>query len=437
VNGDGFDDVVVGDVGPTLAGVGRVWLFMGSASGVVTTPATTLEGIVTTDHFGYALASLGDGDGDGYDDLVVSTEGTGTVAVYPGSADGLLDTASVEITKEYSGEGLSVGDVNGDTLPDLVVASPARNQGEYDLYLGTPTGLSDTSACTTASPGLYLDNPFVTRAGDLNGDGLGDFVVGDETGHGGTAVPYVFLGAVGGPSTTPAATLAVYRFGNSGDSVGAAGDVDGDGYDDLVLVSASETGDSLDLYRGDALGLETTPSWSLAWSGGSDGLMIAPAGDLDHDGLDDVLIGDAEAGAGEVYVLHGAADGLASPLTLAAPDAPSMFGRGLGAGDVDGDGWNDVLVGARSSDDYTGRVYVFGGSADGLSTTPSQVLTGESHTDFFGSALAITDARPWTRERTRGRTLRASPAVPAVEPRAAGVRFRLAPSWCSRRCSSG
>jgi hypothetical protein len=215
VNGDGYDDIVVGayqnDDGGSDAG--KAYVYLGSASGLSATAPWIVTGEAGDDYFGYAVASAGDVNGDGYDDVIVGAHGNndggndiGKAYVYLGSASGLSTTASWtatgEVAYDYFGSFVaSVGDVNGDGYDDVIVSA---NGGD--------------------------DGSFVASVGDVNGDGYDDVIVsangGDDAGK-----AYVYLGSASGLSTTASWTATgEAAYDHFGKSVASAGDVNGDGF---------------------------------------------------------------------------------------------------------------------------------------------------------------------------------------------------------------
>jgi hypothetical protein len=224
---------------------------------------------VVVDYFGSSVASTGDVNGDGYDDVIVGAHynddgggSAGKAYVYSGSASGLSTTDSWTETGEaaydYYGKSVaSTGDVNGDGYDDIIVGAHynddgGNNAGKAYLYPGSASGLSTTVSWTVTgeAAGDYL-GASVASAGDVNGDGYGDVIVsahGSNDGSNDAGKAYVYLGSASGLSTTiswaETGEVAVDYFGTS---VASAGDVDGDRYDDVIVSSHGNNDDSNDM----------------------------------------------------------------------------------------------------------------------------------------------------------------------------------------------
>jgi len=401
VNGDGYDDVMVG--APYYDGsgvnVGRAYVFYGSASGPSLTAAWTADGEGSYHAFG-ATAPAGDVNADGYADILVSaynygpgtTLSTGKAYLYLGSPSGPSATAdwtaTGAATSDYLGSSVAgAGDVNGDGYDDIAVGAPfygGVNTGRAYVYLGSASGPSSAADWTYTGGSYAGAGTGVAGAGDVNGDGYDDLLVG--SGYDGIGPPCctgradLFYGSASGLSTTPAWTGTGEATSNYyGLSVASAGDVNGDGYGD-ILVGASNYASvgRVYVYYGSATGPATTASWTSTGvaSGDALGVAIARAGDVDADGYDEVILGlqgydpSSLTDAGAAWVYYGSASGLGStPWTVEGSATGSHLGASVaGAGDVNGDGLDDVIVGEDQryylpSPD-PGAAYVFLGSGD-------------------------------------------------------------------------
>ena len=406
VNGDGYADVIVGaPFASTTFGIAHVYL--GSSAGLALSPAVTLTapGGQYSD-FGSSVASAGDVNGDGYGDVIVGANGdAGGVYVYLGSATGLASTPAVTLINpdgvlgEVGGSVASAGDVNGDGYADVIVGAEMANalDGRAYVYLGSATGVASTPAVTLNGPvgaaGYFGES--VASAGDVNGDGYDDVIVGAGVSDSFDGGAYLYLGSATGLAGTPAVTLSGPDAGGYfGVSVACAGDVNGDGYADVIVGAnfVSNHDGRAYVYLGSASGLTSSPATTLIPPlGGDFGQDVASAGDVNGDGYADVIVGASVSSLAYVY-LGGALGLAASPaLTLTDPvvntdGTVNDFGlSSVSAGDVNGDGYADVLVGSSGSD----RTYVYLGSASGLASAPGYIVSNPGTAgDGFGAFLA-------------------------------------------------
>jgi len=393
VNGDGYNDVVVGAPGydNDENNEGRAFVYPGSASGLSTTADWTPESDQIWGRFGLSVSSAGDLNGDGFDDVIVGAQyydngqiHEGRAFVYYGSAFGLSATAdwtaeSDQMEANFGCSVSSAGDVNGDGYGDVIVGAenywnhyyPFQTQdGRAFVFHGSPSGLSTTADWTAESD--QMDAEFggsVSSAGDVNGDGYDDVIVGAHwysNGQPSEGRAFVFHGSPSGLSTTADWMAESDQMdAKFGGSVSSAGDVNGDGYDD-VIVGAYYSYNRHDdkgrafVYHGSPSGLSTTADWTaesdqesarFAWS-------VASAGDVNGDGYDDVIVGakrydNGQNDEGRAFVYHGSGSGLSATAdwTAESDQEDAYFGRSVSsAGDVNGDGADDVIVGASGYD---------------------------------------------------------------------------------------
>ncbi len=359
--------------------------------------------------FGHSAATAGDVNGDGYDDVIVGAceydngeTDEGRAYVYHGTAAGLATdpawTAESNQAGADFGESVAMaGDVNGDGYDDVIVGAYAYDNGKTDegrgyVYHGSATGLAAAPAWT-ATGDNHSFGRCVATAGDVNGDGYSDVIVGGGYSTGPSRA-YVYHGSVAGLAATPAWTAedAEYDFGRS---VATAGDVNRDGFWDVIVGAW----DHAYVYHGSPQGLAATPAWIAEadppYPSPAFGYSVAAAGDVNGDGYSDVIVGAPEQGfRGAAHVYHGSAAGLAAaPAWIAWSNQDyAHFGNCVAtAGDVNGDGYSDVIVGANRYDNGEtgeGRAYVYHGSATGLATAPAWTAESNQAVADFGISVA-------------------------------------------------
>jgi hypothetical protein len=408
-------------------------------SGVVdcSTPAWTSSGDDQSGAwFGYSLRSAGDVNGDGYDDVIVGSvfydtpnESAGKAYLFLGGPAGLpltADWTSIGDDKidAYYGSSVSgAGDVNNDGFDDVIIGAHYQDTtsksavGKAFLYLGGATGLSATPAWTSHGDerGGALFGSSVASAGDVDQDGFDDVIIGAA--HDGASGiwagrAYVYLGDPTGLALTPVWTSAGDDFHNSqfGGSVASAGDVNGDTFDDVIVGAHRALGSSTlrvgkaFVYTGGPAGPSTAASWTSIGDdedGAEFGWSVDSAGDVDGDTFDDVIIGarrgdGTQLDAGKAYLFRGSTSGLlATPAWTTSGDdqEEALVGHSLAsAGDVNMDGYGDVVIGAYSQDTTrprAGKVFVYIGGPGGLSLTPFWSTTGDEHGCWsFGHTVA-------------------------------------------------
>jgi hypothetical protein len=427
VNGDGYSDVIVGAIyyDNGEADEGRAFLYQGSPSGLSATPAWAAEVNQAGADLGISVSTAGDVNGDGYSDVIAGSyyydngeTDEGRAFVYYGAPSGLSASSSwaAEGNQAEAKWGYSVstaGDVNGDGYSDVIVGAQVYDNGETDegrafVYHGSASGLS-TSADWTAE-GDQTGAEFgcsVSTAGDVNGDGFSDVVVGApeyDNGQVDEGAAFVYHGSASGLSPSAIWTAESDQVDVSfGHSVSTAGDVDGDGFSD-VIVGAFACGRAF-VYHGSASGLSPSPKWT--GEGGQVtsyfGWSVSTAGDVNGDGFSDVIVGahyhdNNETDEGAAFVYHGSASGLSpsSSWTAEGGQEAAHFGWSVStAGDVNGDGFSDVIVGAFYHDNgesEEGRAFVYHGSASGLSTSADWIAEGnQTYAEFGGSVSAAGD----------------------------------------------
>lgn len=497
VNGDGADDIIIGapayvDVisisGGTfnLVSVGAAFVYYGSGGGPSTTPSEVLQGTsVVGALFGFSVSTAGDINGDGFDDVAIGAPGdrvsltiaglpvsaaVGSVYIYYGSSfDGNVNTepvvsVNVHLTQPDFGllpalpvnplYGFSVsnaGDVNGDGYGDIVVGSPAYLNltgltigGRVDVFHGSLAGLVTTPA-RTITGGLVggLFGFSVSNAGRVNSDGFDDIIVGAPASISLLALgsAYIFHGSGAGITATSTAgansTLQAPGLLNRtlfGYSVSNAGDVNGDGLGDVIIGEPLSLEQTLSLqlvavgkahiFYGSNTGVVTAGRTELTSPRRPNllglvqgnllyGFSVSAVGDVNCDGLSDVIVGEpggtaislgtgvlglvsANALSGRAYVYYGknSSGPLNSPSwqvqETAALSAANLLGASVSfAGDVNADGSADLLIGAPNGTlNFNGSLISIIGNALGIITSNS---IGSAYSHFGCLANADLD----------------------------------------------
>ncbi len=365
VDGDGFDDVIVGasfdDNNGVDSGSARV---ISGSTGVV---LYTFYGDSGGDRFGVSVSGAGDVNGDGFDDLIVGAflddnngADSGSARVFSGADGAILYTFNGDSAGDLFGGSVGdAGDVNRDGFGDLIVGANrdgnnGPNAGSARVFSGATGAILYTFNGDSAND---LFGVSVSGAGDVNGDGFDDLIVGatgDDNNGTNSGSARVLSGATGAILYTFNGDSANDFFGVS---VSGAGDVNADGFDDLIAgayfddnngadsgsarVFSGKTGAILHMFNGDS-------------AGDRFGFSVSRAGDVDGDGFDDLIVGapyddNNGSNSGGARVLSGRTGVILH--TFNGDAANDNFGwSASGAGDLNGDGFDDLIVGAPLND---------------------------------------------------------------------------------------
>ena len=346
----------MGDVGSKHAGDGRVIYGAGRSIG------------------------MGDVDGDGLEDIGFGApygNPQGIFVVYgPAASDSDLADAEVQFTTSssiYAGHGCAIGDISGDGIADLLVGAYYTNEGggpasgagyiKYGPVSGEYSLTDDADVVLIGSGASSYTGRWLRAGGDHNGDGIGDLMI---------AAPYASTGAPSGGTVymvygPPAAEVdlgsadGTYYSSSASSYLGenrtfAQGDIDGDGMAEAIVGSTSYSGSTgfMTVTYGPAAGDVDVTGTDIVIQGDSRSMAFGSgpsAADLDDDGQGELLVGAyaSSGGAGNAYLFWSPAAG-----TYVASDADATFagdsgdaaGMNSGMGDLNGDGWTDLAIGA-------------------------------------------------------------------------------------------
>ncbi|WP_442940157.1 beta strand repeat-containing protein [Nostoc sp.] len=431
INDDGIDDLIIGAYNASPNGIafsGQSYVVFGSKgdfdaqfnlSDLNGTNGFAINGINSSDGSGFSVSSAGDINGDGIDDLII--------AAIDASANGI--------------------NISGQSY--VVFGSKGDFDAQFNLSdLNGTNGFAINGAYTRT-----FTNISVSSAGDINGDGIDDLIIGTPgvslNGSYASGQSYVVFGKKGSfdaqfnlsdlNGTNGFAINGINSGDNSGFSVSSAGDINGDGIDDLIIGTPGASPNGI-TYSGQSyvvfgskggfdaqLNLSTlngSNGFAINGINAYDGLgeSVSSAGDINSDGIDDLIIGARSAypngginGSGQSYVVFGSKGGFDAQLNLSTLNGTNGFainginaydylGGGFGAGDINSDGIDDLVIGSRSASldgiAYSEQNYVVFGSKGGfdaqlnLSTlygTNGFVINGINAYNFLGGGRSAGD----------------------------------------------
>jgi len=489
-NGDGLDDLIIGAFGAdpnNINAAGESYVLYGSKAGFPAniTPANLngnngfiINGIDANGFSGGAVSSAGDLNGDGLDDIAIGAFGAtangknnaGKTYILFGSKTpfpvrfNLSDLNGnngfvLNGVNEFDYLGLAVsklGDINGDSLDDLLVNAPGplnssagKNYIIYGRKGGFPASLNASDI--NGTNGFVINETdgnsgsSVSGVGDINGDGMADLIVGTDGANPDSNIPgksYVVFGSRTGFSPVLNRAELNGKNGfviegieiNTSTVVSGAGDINGDGADDLI-VGISQANANNNIAAGKTyiiFGSKTQfPAvFNLSQINGNNGFIlngiepdersgisVSAVGDINGDGFDDLTIGASGASvgsnnaAGRTYILFGTNQGFAANINYADLNgnngfflngvaADDLSGTSVsGAGDINGDGLDDVIIGSPGSlfNNAPGKSFVvFGNTAFGAiyrpTSTPADlqlIKTSSSTTPYIGDLVTF------------------------------------------------
>jgi hypothetical protein len=378
-------------------------------------------------NYSYSVSPAGDVNGDGYADILMSAfisefgvSKGGKVFLFYGTGSGITSApvwsgANAQDASNFGEAIANAGDINGDGFADIIVGAPRHSNGEENegavfVYYGSPSGLAKQPSWT--AEGQQANAFFgtsVAGGGDVNKDGYADVVVGAhffDNGETNEGRVFVYLGSANGLAKDPVWTAESNQVGaNFGKSVAILGDVNKDGYSDVLVGAPNfDNGQNNEgrafLYFGSNMGLTQSPAWT-GESNQADanfGNSVAFAGDINGDTFSDILIGanrfdEGQSNVGKIFVYVGSSGGMSI-----YPDwsyTGNIMDGNMGisvapAGDINGDGFGEIIVGSFGANQQAARgiAYVFSGSAKGMTNQVTQIAVQNNPQALVGQSVS-------------------------------------------------
>jgi len=348
-------------------------------------------------YFGNPVTSAGDVNGDGYSDVMVSASnynfGVGRVYIYFGGPlmDNIADVILTGQTANSFGYSISTaGDVNGDGFSDVIIGAPDISMSTfvtraYIFYGGS--SMNNVPDVIILNNNTMVFSLSVSTAGDVNGDGFSDVIVSSSI----EGLAYIYFG---GSTMNNIADVVLMDKGNInfGRPVATAGDVNGDGFSDVIVGEYIFFGGApMDNIADVILPIQTFSNHSDLNNLGNGNSSISSAGDVNGDGYSDIITGDFRYNItfGRAYIYFGGSPmNNTVDLILNSEGANTYFGNSVSsAGDINGDGFSDVIVGCNNYNNRKGKVYIYFGDSN-MNNISDLIYNGEEINSDFGACVS-------------------------------------------------
>ena len=357
----------------------------------------SLNGDSISNNYGYSVSSAGDVNGDGFSDIIVGYninnypyEQWRALIFYGGlEVDNIADITLTGNIRSFIFSVSTAGDVTGDGFSDVIVGT--LDKMVYVFYGGISMDTTYDFSFFVNNNALEYQYYSVSTAGDVNGDGYSDVFIGLGSWNGsifsGPGELYIFYGGIVLDNIVDVNIDVNYL---KEISVSTAGDINGDGFSD-VIAGSSSTNKAYIYYGSEAMDfiadvMLTGEPLGFGWT-------VSTAGDVNGDGYSDVIVGASyrfsnnDIGKGYIF-LGGATMNNVVDIILNGGEEDYLFSYSVStAGDINDDGFSDIIIGAYGYNSRTGRSYIYYGGSP-MDNTVDAIFTGQSENCDFGKSVS-------------------------------------------------
>lgn len=397
VNNDGYDDVIIGAYRYNNY-TGRSYIFYGSTN-MDSIADVIMEGKEEWDVYSRSLSGAGDVNNDGFDDILVgapyTNSGEGTSYLYYGGAvvDSIPDVIFKGGVKDFGRSLSKAGDLNADGFDDIIISVNVSDSGSCYIYFGDVNmdSIPDKKLIAEGEDNLFGNS--VSTAGDMNNDGFDDLIIGARGYNNYEGRSYIYLGG-----QEPDSIVNVVLDGDTsrecfGNSVSSAGDINGDGYDDVIVgapYNNSYKGRSYIYFGSDTVDSKADVVLNGVYDKSFFGSSVSGAGDVNGDGYHDILVAEHNVNlkTGHCYVYFGGEDmDTVADIVISGETTDFLVGLDVSFADVNGDGYDDIIAGGRYNPTWLGYCYIYFGG-ESMDSIADKIMKGETFNDKFGMCVS-------------------------------------------------